>query len=68
MGTLISIIHAIAAMERGVIPPLKGFIEPHPDARSLIDGRLNVSLHSSRPVQRTLCNAEVSILHADFFL
>ncbi|XP_034238382.1 fatty acid synthase-like [Thrips palmi] len=42
VGALISIIHSIAAMERGVIPPLKDFTTPHPDATALQDGRVQV--------------------------
>lgn len=39
---LISIIHAIAAMERGLIAPLKDFTTPHPGATALADGRMQV--------------------------
>ena len=46
VGAFVSIIHAIAAMEIGMIPPVKNFVAPRPDARALIDGRLRVSAFS----------------------
>ncbi|KAK3912560.1 Fatty acid synthase [Frankliniella fusca] len=42
VGAMISIIHAITAMEQGVIPPVKDAGQPPAGAESLRDGRLRV--------------------------
>lgn len=42
VGALISVIHGITAMERGLIPPLTHYKQPHPENKALRDGRMQV--------------------------
>ncbi|XP_052123110.1 fatty acid synthase [Frankliniella occidentalis] len=42
VGALVSIIHSIAAMEKGVVSPVTNYVQPADGAKSLRDGRLHV--------------------------